>query len=235
MKLDFFRELKSSFKNAKVEEFINELGDYLKEKACEKNSNKELGVLEQIKSKNKVSMISENKMRKQQDQILQEYANKTIESGAVYFVSSKSEKDNQYIVFKYENNNECTIKLTEKELPSGSGINSVFREENGQYVLDKEETEYIKNEIMQMANKILEEQNTKLAEYRKEGHLYMVEEDTNNRIYLLDLTSKADYTLEEVDFPTELISEATEGTVFKYENGKYNFYSRDGFERIYGE
>ena len=41
------------------------------------------------------------------------------------------------------------------------------------------------------------------------------------------------YTFEEVDFPKELLSEAKEGTVFQYKDGKYNFYSRDGFERIY--
>lgn len=91
----------------------------------------------------------------------------------------------------------------------------------------------IKQEIIKMANTILSEQNEKLLEHRKEGHLYMLEEDVNERIYLLDLSQKTGMVFEEVDFPQNLKSQATEGAVFKYESGTYSFYSNDGFERLY--
>ena len=61
----------------------------------------------------------------------------------------------------------------------------------------------------------------------------MVEEDVNERIYLLDLSANKGRVFEEVDFPKGFINQATEGAIFKYENGKYNFHSNDGFERIY--
>ena len=95
--------------------------------------------------------------------------------------------------------------------------------------------EKIKLEIIKMANRVLKEQNNKLLEYRKEGHLYMVEEDVNERIYLIDLSNDNGKAFEEVDFPKELINKATEGAVFKYEKGKYSFYSNDGFERLYND
>ena len=97
----------------------------------------------------------------------------------------------------------------------------------------KDKPQKVKPEVIKMANRVLKEQNEKLEEYRKEGHLYMVEEDVNERIYLVDLSDKGGYVFEEVDFPKELVSKATEGAVFKYENGEYSFYSNDGFERIY--
>lgn len=77
---------------------------------------------------------------------------------------------------------------------------------------------------------VLEEQNEVLNEYRKEGHLYRVSENINGRVFLWDITDKPDFEVEEVDFPEELISKATEGAVFQYINGKYEFYSNDGFE-----
>ena len=224
MNLGFFRDLQNNFKNIEVNKFIKELENYLK------FGNEEIGFLEQIQKENKVSMISENKMRNRQNEILKNYAE---DKNAIYFVSSKSKTNNEYIVFKYENQKRSTIKLSSKELPINAGINSILTKNNGKYILDKVGTEYIKNEITKMQKEILIEQNEKLEEFRKEGHLYMVEEDINNRIFLKDLNSKSNFIIEEIDFPKELIKEATEGTIFKYENGEYSFYLRDGFERIY--
>lgn len=99
--------------------------------------------------------------------------------------------------------------------------------------LSKEE---INEKIIKMANEVLDRQDEKLKEFRKEEHLYMVEEDKNGKIFLTDITGEENnIVLEEVDFPKELIKQATEGTVFRYKDGTYHFYSRDGFERIYGE
>lgn len=225
MNLGFFRDLQNNFKNIEVNKFIQELENYLKSR------NEELGILEQVQKENKVSMISENKMRNKQNEILKNYAE---DKNAIYFVSSKSKTNNEYILFKYENQKRSTVKLNSKELPINSGVNSILIKNNGKYVLDKFGTEYIKDGITKISKDILKEQNEKLQEFRKEGHLYMVEEDINNKIFLKDLNSKSNLVLEEVDFPKELKNEATEGTVFKYEKGEYKFYSQDGFERILG-
>ena len=53
--------------------------------------------------------------------------------------------------------------------------------------LSKEE---INEEIIKMANEVLDRQDEKLKEFRKEEHLYMVEEDQNGRIFLTDITDE---------------------------------------------
>lgn len=111
--------------------------------------------------------------------------------------------------------------------------NRILKEKNGIIKKYPNKPEKIKSEIIKMANRVLKNQNEKLSKARKEGHLYMVEEDVNERIYLLDLTERTDCVFEEVDFPSDLINKATEGAVFKYKNGEYHFYSYDGFERLY--
>ena len=119
-----------------------------------------------------------------------------------------------------------SIRMTEEELPSNAGVNCILREEDGKYNIDLEGTEYIRNEIKKMTEEVLKEQNQKLESYRQEGHLYLVREDLNDRIYLIDITANPGYAVEEVDFPESLKNEATEGTIFKYENGTYEFYER---------
>lgn len=226
--MDFFRDLKNNFRNS------NEVKDFIKDLLiCLDNykTNENLGILEQIQQKNKVSTISQNKMLKMQNEILKEYAKKT--SNNIYFISSKSKTDNTYTIFKYQGNKETTLQVHKKQIPIDTKVNSVLIKENGKYILDNQGTKYVKSKVHEMANEILKEQNQNLNKFRKEGHLYMVEEDINNRIYLLDLSDKSNCVLEEVDFPQELIKKATEGSVFKYQNGKYVFYSNDGYEMLY--
>ena len=47
-----------------------------------------------------------------------------------------------------------------------------------------------------------------------------------------DLTDRPKHEIEEVDFPKELLQQATAGTVWQYENGDYTYFSSDGFERM---
>lgn len=174
MKIDFFRMLENNTSKCKLKDFINELSNYLKENNNEK-------ILDKVKKENKVSLISENRMIRE----------------------------------------ECEIR---KKFVGAASSRPLYKEQT---------QERIKQEIIKMTNRVLKEQNKKLLEYRKEGHLYMVEEDVNERIYLVDLSEKGNLVFEEINFPKELRSKATEGAVFKYENGEYRFYSNDGFERIY--
>lgn len=133
----------------------------------------------------------------------------------------------------YLEKEEILEKVKEENKVSLISENRMIREKNEIIEKYKNKPEKVKSEIIKMVNRVLKEQNEKLLEYRKEGHLYMVEEDVNERIYLVDLSANTGKVFEEVDFPKELINQATEGSVFKYENGKYSFHSNDGFERIY--
>ena len=117
-------------------------------------------------------------------------------------------------------------------MPENIGINSVFREKDGQYMLDNMATDSISKEIKEVVQQVLNEQAEKLSEYRKEGHLYVVTEEINDRRFLWNLTERPKHEIEEVDFPKELLDQATAGTVWMYENGDYKYYSNDGFERM---
>ena len=132
-----------------------------------------------------------------------------------------------------EGNQDVLDKIKKENKVSLISENRMIKEEKEIREKYRNNPEKIKLETIKMANRVLKEQNEKLLEYRKEGHLYMVEEDVKERIYLLDLSANTGKVFEEVDFPKELINQATEGAVFKYENGEYIFYSNDGFERIY--
>lgn len=81
-----------------------------------------------------------------------------------------------------------------------------------------------------MAEDVIEKQNKNLAEYRKEGHLYIVTEELRNNRFLKDLNTSSKVEFEEVDIPQNLLDKATEGIILKYNNGKYEYYSDDGYK-----
>ena len=60
----------------------------------------------------------------------------------------------------------------------------------------------------------------------------MVTEELGNNRFLCDLTEESKIEFEENNFPKDLLNKATQGAVLKYTNGKYEYYSNDGFERI---
>ncbi len=78
------------------------------------------------------------------------------------------------------------------------------------------------------------EEKRKLAEqYRKEGHIYMVTEDRGTKIYVWDYTEKPDYEVEEFELPEEILKIAHEGTMLQYKNGRYELYSKEGYDILY--
>lgn len=121
-------------------------------------------------------------------------------------------------------------KIQEKSKISLISENRIIKEKNKIMRKYQNRPEKIEKEVKKMENRILRNQEQILTKNRKEGHLYMVEEDINERIYLLNLTEKNNYVFEEVDFPKKLLDKATEGAVFEYKNGTYCFYSYSGFE-----
>lgn len=236
MNLNLFNNLNNSIKeNETIQNFIKELQEFLEKTTIKDNSSKieEIGILEKIQSERNASIANKNRMNIIMDDVLMQYANNTLDNGNLYFVAGKSSKiENTYIVYKYENGKDSIINVSAKELPQNAGINSVLRVKRGQYVFDEKTTNDVISKITQMVNDLLDKQNKTLNEYRKEGHLYMVTEKVNDSVFLWDTTNKPDKEVEEVDFPKELKNKATEGAVFKYTNGKYEFYSNDGFNNI---
>ena len=96
--------------------------------------------------------------------------------------------------------------------------------------------DFINSETMNNDNEEEKEEETEQSineEYRKEGHLYLVTEDRNNKIYLWDYTEQAETEFVETDLPEEVLVFAKEGAMLQYINGEYILYSPDGYDIIF--
>lgn len=226
-----------------MQNFINELSNYLENN--QKNNlsfrNEEVPIIEDILSKNKLTTGNENSIRWRETDIIKEYAKKSSIDEPMYFVKDNKKtywlnneehyKNDVYTVLKIQNSKIEEIEINKKDMPKDIGINDVFRIQNNNYVIDNHATKELQEEIINMAKEIIDKQNINLEKYRKEEHLYMVTEELGNNRFLLDLTDEHKIEFEEVNIPKDLLNKATEGMVLKYTNGRYEYYSDDGFER----
>lgn len=224
MSLDFLNNLKESLeKNELISNIVDGVGDFIEEVADRLNNSNtnELDIVSKITSERKTSLASENSIMKARDEILKDYAKNTTEKGDLYFIFNKIKGTDDYRIIQMGVNTDKTIKVNSDELPKESQLNQVIRLKDGKFEIDKEGTKNVLNEIYEKAEEILDRQDKALEEYRKEGHIYLVTEDANSRIFLWDSTSKPDIELEEVEFPEKLLNEAKEGSKFIYKNGEY--------------
>ncbi len=221
---DLFNNLKE---NKFVQNFIKELSNYLGNNSnCERE---EIPIIEEILSKNNFTTGNQNAIRWNLDDVVLKYAQKNSSSDTIYFI--KDNKNNAYDVLKAENGKIEEIEINKKDIPSEVKINDVLKINDNNYVIDNIATKELQEDIKNMAEEIFEKQNINLNKHRKEGHLYMVTEEIGNNRFLWDLTDAPKTEFEETDITKELLSKATEGMVLKYTNGKYEYYSDDGFER----
>lgn len=224
--MDLFRELKENLEKNNtlskltngVTQFIRELNEALQTEGI---IGKDIDIVTQITSNNKLSIASENELNKARTEILQEYANKTKDQGSLYFIYNKVKEENNYRVWEINNDTIIKKEIDKNNLPAEAIVNSALRINNNQFVLDEEATKYISEKIRNRANVIIENQNKKIEEYKKEGHTYLVTEDINGRVFLWDSTDKPKYEIEDVNFPEDLKNIAKEGNSFRYQNGTY--------------
>ena len=228
MNLDFVNDLFNNLKEDKfVQNFIKDLSNYLDNNFNSKSE--EIPIIEDILSKNNFTTANKNSIRWKLNDVISKYEQKNSDNDAIYFVKDK--KNNVYTILKAENGNIEEVEITKKDMPSNVKINDVLKIRNDNYVVDDVSTKELQEEIRNMAKEILDKQNVNLNKNRKDGHLYMVTEELGNNRFLWDLTDAPKKEFEEVDIPKDLLSMATEGMVLKYVNGKYEYYSDDGFER----
>ena len=224
--MDFFRDLKENLdKNDTlskitegITEFIEELAKTLQN---EGTIGKDIDIVTQIANDNKLSIASENEIYKERKNILLEYANDTKNKGSLYFIYNKVKGENNYRVWEINENNITRTEIDENDLPKEVTVNSVMRLKNNKFTLDLEGTKIVSEQIRNRASIIIENQNKKIEEYKKEGHTYLVTEDINGRVFLWDSTEKPKFEIEDVNFPEELKYKAKEGNSFIYQNGTY--------------
>lgn len=245
MKLDLVNDVFNNLKENKfVQNFINELSNYIENN--QKNNltfkNEGIPIIEDILSKNNLTTGNQNSIICNENDVILKYTNQNFYNESIYFVKdskkaywldNKEQYNNDvYTVLKVKNSEIEEMEISKKDMPKDIGVNDVFRIENGNYVLDSIATEELQEEITNMAKEIIDKQNINLEKYRKEGHLYVVTEELGNNRFLCDLTEKSKIEFEEVNIPKDLLNKATEGIVLKYTNGKYEYFSDDGFERL---
>jgi len=90
-----------------------------------------------------------------------------------------------------------------------------------------------KNTHTENSQQINLDNNMNLNTNRKEDHLYFVTEDRNNKVYLWDFTDKPKHEFVETNFSKELLEIAKEGTMLQYKNGKYELYSKAGYDMLF--
>lgn len=228
---DILKELKE---NDFVQDFINDLTSYLENKKEEKP------ILEEILSKNNITTANENSIRWKMDDVILDYAKENFKDETMYLVNdnkkivwknNKKDYNNDILsIWKVENNKIEEIGLEKSKLKEKLSINDVFKIENDEAIIDKIATKELKDKILEMANEIIEKQNNNLSNYKKEGHLYVVKEEIGNNRFLKDITEDKNTEFEEVDIPKEILDKAVEGSVLKYTNGKYEYFSDEGME-----
>lgn len=219
---------------------MKELSQHLGKKTSEDRL--DMPIIEDILSKNNVTTGNENVIRWKFDDVVLEYAKQNFNNESMYFVKdskkiywSNNEKhynNNVCSVLKVENNKVDEIEISKKNMPENIGVNDVFREKGGKFIVDDFATAELQEKIKCMAEGIINKQNANIESYRKEGHLYMVSEELENNRFLWDLTDAPKFEFEEVDIPKDLLGKAVEGSVLRFTNGTYEYYSNDGFERL---
>lgn len=224
MGLDFFNNLKENLeKNDTLSKIVDGVSEFIGElsEALQKGESANNDIVTQIANNNKLTTASENTMTQIRKDVLQEYANNTKEEGTLYFVFNKVNGEDKYRVWEYNGNNRTKTEIEGKDLPEDAQVNSAMRMQNGKLITDKEATQEILNEINNRAKEVIERQNKQIEDYKKEGHTYLVTEDSNGRVFLWDSTEKPKNEIEDVYFPEELKDKAKEGNKFLYQNGMY--------------
>ncbi len=215
MNLDIVNDLFNNLKENKfVQNFMKELSNYL-----EKNSTNNNNLI----SKYKDEMLIERA------NILQNYALETKDKGEMYYIYDiNTNEKNTYnlCVCKPSKSNEVITKKIE-DLPEGASLGSVLRKQGEDFILEKEDTKVIENQINNMIEEKMREQNQYLDSKRIEGHIYEADEKYSGRIWLYDLNNKEGggiEGIEEIEFPQNLYETAKKGDKFIYQNGEYQKY-----------
>ena len=221
MDLSVFKDIKNNLNEKYRKEvltFLKEISNYLEE-----DIKVERNMLEEVQQENKLISKFRDEMLLERIEILNNYAKETVEKGNMYFIYDKNSMDeNKYnMCLCNENDIYKVIEIDKSSLPERAMVNSVLRENNGQYILDKESTDNLVIRIDEMINRLLEKQEEYLQEYRVEGHIYKVDEKETDRAWLVDITSNSNEAIEEINIPEEVLNNISEGDRLRFQAGKY--------------
>lgn len=218
MNLDLFKNLINSTKeNNIVQNFINELGE-----ALEKNSERnEITLVDKMLNGRKLTASYRDKINIEKGNIISNYSKKTSDKGDLYYIYSRNLNNTYNVGIEKDGIYQGDIEVEEEELPMGAGVDSILRVKNGRYLIDEKATEVVQEELIELINRLLEEQDKTLKEQRVEKHLYEFVERSGDSAWLINKTNYTGDCFEEIDFQKEALNKAKEGDIFEYVNGQY--------------
>ena len=126
-----------------------------------------------------------------------------------------------YTILEISNNGKdlTYFSVLENELPKDAHIDAIMRYENGKYVLDKESYKYIKSEVTNKANELIDKQDKELESYKVENEIYCVIDTTSNSVYLTKRGDKK--VFEEPNISKEIIQSVSNGHILRCIDGEY--------------
>ncbi len=237
MNLDLVNNLWNDLKeNQFVQNFIKELSNHL-----EKNltHNTEISGVDNIWNNlladnleigdKKIISKYKDEMLMERANILQNHALKTKNKGEMYYIYDidTDEKNTYNLCICEPNKSHEVITKKIEDLPESTSLGSVLRKQGEDFILGKEDTEVIENQINNMIKEKIREQDQYLDSKRIEEHIYEVDEKYSGRIWLYDLSNKVGEGIEgieEIEFPKNLYETAKKGDKFIYRNGEYQKY-----------
>ena len=160
MNLDLNRITEKISKNDFIKNFIKELEDTLE------NFNSKNEVKDERMENTELTIEEDKEFYRQEAKFLQDYFKKELQDmskGEIFIVTNKYENDDEYHRYKvtqYKNNIEHKCVTFEKDLPENVQLGDVVRKvEDGKYILDEKETEYVKTRLDKIKEDIVKKRN----------------------------------------------------------------------------
>ena len=175
--------------------------------------------MDEIEQKYTLTSQSSIEQRNQRDEIIKDYLQNSTEE-SLYFVTYKNEAKNNYTISQYNKEGKNTsFGISGEDLPKDVKKDVVLKKEDDKFVVDYQATETIMNKISDCAEKLAQEQNTKLNKSREENGLYQVVDISSNGVYLQNMSNNQ--VFEEVDIPKELLNQIGNDYILRYKDGTY--------------
>lgn len=160
MNLDLNRITENLQQSDFVKKFIGELSETIE------NFNNKNEIKGEKMDGVKLTQEEEIEFEEERWNFLENYFKKELEDtskGEIFIVTNKYENDDEYHRYKvtqYKNNIEHKCVIFEKDLPENVQLGDVVRKvEDGKYILDEKETEYVKTRLDKIKEDIVKKRN----------------------------------------------------------------------------
>ncbi|MBQ2937283.1 MAG: hypothetical protein IJE05_00120 [Clostridia bacterium] len=205
-------------KNNEIEEFTKELNNVLQEDKI---------LVYQGYDSRKFTNVNEERIWDKREELITKSINENNINGAddnkLYEIRDDVAGGIGVLEYNKTYDNRTYLTVKETELPENVDKGMFFRKVDGNYILDKQTTEKIYNEMISFQNELILEQKELLNDMRQEGAIYKVtylEDDCED--WRTELTKQeTGETFQELEFPHDIYHQVGSNSLVKYENGTY--------------